>query len=123
MLERVAQVVNKFNAELWGFELAGAERLQFSAYRPGEYYDWHMDLGARGAFALRKLSVSVQLNDPSEYEGGDIEVSIGTATSRANRALGTVILFPGYAMHRVLPVTRGVRYSLVAWIVGNQPFR
>lgn len=123
MLERIAQVVNKFNAELWGFELTGSERMQFSAYRPGEYYDWHMDLGARGAFALRKLSVSVQLNLPDEYEGGGLEVSIGTATTTAGRGLGTVILFPAYAMHRVLPVTRGVRYSLVAWIVGDRPFR
>ncbi len=123
MLERIAQVVNKFNADLWGFELVGSERLQFSAYRPGEYYDWHMDLAARGGFSLRKLSVSVQLNDPSEYQGGDLEVSIGTATSKASRTKGAVILFPAYAMHRVLPVTEGVRYSLVAWIVGNQPFR
>jgi PKHD-type hydroxylase len=123
MLERIAQVVNKFNAELWGFELVGSERLQFSAYGAGEYYEWHVDLGARGGFALRKLSVSVQLNDPTDYDGGDLEISTGAAVSKATRTKGAVILFPAYALHRVLPITRGVRYSLVAWIVGNQPFR
>ncbi len=123
MLERIAATVNKFNDEFWGFELTGSERLQFSAYRPHEYYDWHMDLGARGAFAHRKLSVSVQLSDPTEYQGGDLEISTGTATTRAERARGAIILFPAYAMHRVLPVTDGVRYSIVAWIVGNRPFR
>jgi len=123
MIERLAQLVNQLNREHWGFELVGSERLQFSAYGPGEYYDWHMDLGARGNFALRKISISVLLNDPAEYEGGDLEVSVGTANRLAARKKGAVILFPSYAMHRVLPITKGTRYSLVAWIVGDQPLR
>ena len=123
MVERIAGVVNQVNREHWGFELVGSERLQFSAYGAGEYYDWHVDLGARPPFSNRKVSVSVQLNDPSEYDGGELEISVGTHNRIASRDKGSVILFPAYALHRVLPITRGIRYSLVAWIVGAQPFR
>jgi len=123
MVERIARVVNLVNRQHWGFELAGSERLQFSAYAPGEHYDWHIDLGAQLHFAQRKISVSVLLNDPAEYDGGDLEVSIGSDNKICARSKGAVILFPSYALHRVTPVTRGTRYSLVAWIVGATPFR
>jgi PKHD-type hydroxylase len=123
MVERIAKVVNLVNRQHWGFELAGSERLQFSAYGPGEHYDWHIDLGAQHHFAQRKISISIQLNDPAEYDGGDLEVSIGSDNKLCARSKGAVILFPSYALHRVTPVTRGTRYSLVAWIVGATPFR
>jgi len=123
LIERIAGVVNQINREHWGFELVGSERLQFSAYGAGEYYDWHVDLGAHPPFSNRKVSVSIQLNDPSEYDGGELEISVGTKNRIATRDKGAVILFPSYALHRVLPITRGTRYSLVAWIVGNQPLR
>jgi PKHD-type hydroxylase len=123
MIERIAGVVNQVNREHWGFELVGSERLQFSAYGGGEYYDWHVDLGAHAPFSHRKVSISIQLNDPSEYDGGELEISVGTKNRIASRDKGAMILFPAYALHRVLPITRGTRYSLVAWIVGNQPFR
>jgi PKHD-type hydroxylase len=123
MVERIARVVSLVNRQHWGFDLAGSERLQFSAYAPGEHYDWHIDLGAQLHFAQRKISVSVLLNDPAEYDGGDLEVSIGSDNKVCARAKGAVILFPSYALHRVTPVTRGTRYSLVAWIVGATPFR
>src|SRR5262245_55254212 len=58
MIERIAGVVNQMNREHWGFELVGSERLQFSAYGGGEYYDWHVDLGAHPPFSNRKVSVS-----------------------------------------------------------------
>jgi PKHD-type hydroxylase len=123
MAERLAQVVNQMNRQHWGFDIAGSERMQFSAYGQGEHYGWHMDLGAQGHFSRRKISVSVLLNDPSEYDGGDFEISIGAHNKICSRAKGGVILFPSYALHRVTPITRGTRYSLVAWIVGAQPFR
>jgi len=123
MVERIARVVNLVNRQHWGFELAGSERLQFSAYGAGEHYDWHIDLGAQHHFAQRKISISILLNDPAEYDGGDLEVSIGSDNKVCARSKGAVILFPSYALHRVTPVTSGTRYSLVAWIVGATPFR
>jgi PKHD-type hydroxylase len=123
MVERIARVAGELNRQAWGFDIVGTERLQFSAYGPSEHYHWHMDLGARGGFALRKISISVLLNDGADYEGGDLEVSLGTTNKMAGRKKGTVTVFPSYALHRVLPITRGTRYSLVAWIVGSEPFR
>jgi PKHD-type hydroxylase len=123
MIERIARVAADANQKTWRFDIARSERLQFSAYGADQYYDWHIDLGSRGSLALRKISVSVQLNDGADYDGGDLEISLGTTDKRVTRKKGTVILFPSYMRHRVLPVTRGIRYSLVAWLGGNAPFR
>lgn len=123
MVERIAKVVLDLNQKTWNFELARSDRLQFSAYGEGQYYDWHIDLGARGTLALRKLSISVQLNDASEYDGGELEISLGPVNKLASRTRGALIIFPSYTRHRVLPVTRGTRYSLVAWFGGSAPFR
>jgi PKHD-type hydroxylase len=123
IMQRIGKVASDANQKAWRFDIARSEALQFSAYGAGQYYDWHIDLGARGALALRKISVSVQLNDGADYDGGDLEVSLGTTDKRATRKKGAVVLFPSYMRHRVLPVTRGMRYSLVAWLGGNAPFR
>lgn len=95
------------------------ESVQLAEYAVGEEYDWHLDLGP-GAAELRKLSVSVQLTDPAEYDGGDLEIRGVGAVSRAQ---GTAIVFPSFLLHRVTPVTRGTRRSLVAWAIGDRPFR
>jgi PKHD-type hydroxylase len=121
--DRIFGVVAQFNRQYWQFDLAGSERLQFGRYGVGEHYDWHMDLGSRGTFTLRKLSVSVQLSDPESYEGGDLEINMGSFSKMASREKGALIIFPSYALHKVHPVTQGERRSLVAWIVGNGPLR
>jgi PKHD-type hydroxylase len=122
LIERVAAVVGGINARAWQFAIEGMQPLQFSAYGPGQYYDWHMDLGSEAVLARRKLSVSFLLNDPAEYEGGDLELQIGGESVTATRRRGVATVFPSFLMHRVKAVTKGVRYSLVAWIVGGAPF-
>ena len=122
MIERIARVIADLNPRLWGFEIVRSERLQFTAYGVGQYYDWHMDLGPTGPFALRKISVSVPLNDPGDYEGGQFEINLGTPNNPISQKKGAAILFPSYVLHRVLPVTRGIRYALVAWLGGTAPF-
>ena len=72
----------------------------------------------------RKLSVSVQLNASEEYEGGSFEIDqSGAPNALGPRSKGAMILFPSYVLHRVQPVTGGIRYSLVTWFVGDQGFR
>ena len=66
----------------------------------------------------RKLSVTVQLSDPSEYEGGGFEFLECPNPDESSRKKGTVLVFPSYLKHRVLPVTKGTRKSLVAWFEG-----
>jgi PKHD-type hydroxylase len=101
----------------YGFELVGfIEALQYTVYGAGQRFDWHMDLGP-GATSARKLSMTVQLSGPREYDGGALEfVSYPDAPER--RELGSATIFPSYVAHRVAPVERGIRRSLVAWAYG-----
>lgn len=104
------------------FHLSGfLEPLQLTRYDGGRrgHYGEHRDLG-RGDQSVRKLSMSVQLSDPDSYAGGALEVrSIpGRHKAVVERARGTLIAFPSFELHRVRPVTRGERWSLVAWLHG-----
>lgn len=93
-------------------------RYRADAEVPG-HLDWHNDLGATGALRTRKLSLSILLNDPSEWTGGELDISMGRAVQPlANVGAGHGVLFPSYVYHRVRPVTRGARYSVVAWFRG-----
>lgn len=103
----------------WRFELSGVEPLQLAEYGEGDEYGWHLDIGP-GAASLRKLSATVQLSDPDDYEGGALEI---WGTDAIDRAIGSAVVFPSYLVHRVLPVTRGVRRSLVAWMTGEKSYR
>ncbi len=124
LYETLVALVVPINFQVFGFEIEGIESLQYTIYdEGGDHYGWHMD-GVTGA-ALgkggksRKLSLSIQLSAPDSYEGGDLEFMIGsTKPSFAPRQKGAVILFPSFVLHRVLPVTRGRRVSLVAWFQG-----
>ncbi len=101
----------------YGFELVGfAEALQFTVYHPGDHFDWHMDLGP-GSVSGRKLTVSVLLSADGDYEGGDLEF-LHTTGNPDDLKQGTAVFFPSYMAHRVAPVTRGIRRSLVAWAYG-----
>ena len=111
------------NNALWHFEITGMlEGLQYTLYRDqGGHYDWHMDVGA-GDLQIRKISIVLQLSDPEAYEGGVFELFIGKDIRQLPKKKGSVILFPSYFMHRVTPVTKGERKSLVLWVSGP-PFR
>jgi PKHD-type hydroxylase len=77
-----------------------------------------MDIG-HGSGSLRKISVVIQLSDPTEYEGGELQVMNGEEPYRVcNKEKGSLIMFPSFLLHRVTPVTKGCRRSLVLWISG-----
>ena len=123
--ERLMDMSLDANWNMWGFDLHHIrDAIQYTEYhenKEGEY-KWHQDMGA---FPLnyRKISIVVQLSDPSEYEGGELQIM---RDSREPITLpnqkGAVIMFPSYMLHRVTPVTKGVRKSLVLW-VGGSTFR
>ena len=119
---RLAGVINEMNAQFFRFDLHGMDQgLQFTRYTaPGQHYDWHKDGGYNTA--TRKLSVVVQLSDPKDYKGGDLQFKFGRTDTTVPKQRGLVTLFPSYALHRVKPVTQGTRYSLVAWVSGP-PFK
>jgi len=88
----------------------------------GGHLDWHMDVGAHGV-NKRKIATTIQLSDPSEYDGGEFEIWFGGQESVVvPREKGDVICFPAFCMHRVRPITRGERKCMVFW-TGGRPFR
>jgi len=122
----------------WNFQLDFSEKLQFTKYKLNQYYDWHCDswqlpynkLNTPEYGKIRKLSITCQLTDGSEYEGGELEFdfknkeynkkqNIKTASEVLPK--GSIVVFPSFVWHRVKPITKGTRYSLVGWNLGN-PF-
>lgn len=110
---------NAFGAELWHLN-----EMQFTEYSETDkgHYNWHNDVNwDDGRQVHRKLSMVIQLTDPADYEGGDFEMQplhLGPPTAEQMRQQGAVIVFPSFVVHRVNPVTKGTRHSLVAWIEG-----
>lgn len=122
VFQRMAGIVTSMNDQFFGFDLDGFfQGFQFTKYTaPGQHYTWHVDRG--GKHGIRKLSVSLLLSDPDDYEGGDLELKFGEEEQKAERVRGMATIFPSWTLHRVTPVTKGTRYSLVAWVSGP-PFK
>jgi PKHD-type hydroxylase len=122
VFERLADVVSKMNAKHFRFDLTGfGEPLQLTNYDQSEngMYGWHQDYGGG---VSRKLSVTVQLTDPSEYEGGNLQIMTTGQPQNVRKQRGLIALFPSYVLHQVTPVTQGSRQSLVVWVSGP-PFK
>ncbi len=121
IFERITSKVIEANS-YYAFDFSGFfEPLQLAAYTIDDHFDWHLDFGI-GAASNRKLSIVIQLSDPDDYEGGDLEFRINNTTVKAPRDKGTAIIFPSFIMHRVTKITKGTRYSMVGWVSGT-PFR
>jgi PKHD-type hydroxylase len=115
---RLSEACIQVNTNRYKFEILGFQtELQLASYSNAGFFDWHMDFGA-GDISNRKLSITVQLSDSSEYEGGDLQFMINQNIVNAPREKGTAIIFPSFALHRVTPVTKGTRKSIVGWIAG-----
>ncbi len=102
-------------------DIAGVEtNIQLARYDSSNlgFYDWHTDFA--GVRPLRKISISIQLSRPEDYDGGDLELMYGIQPQKLDKSRGAFIAFPSFMLHRVTPVTRGTRWSLVAWILGNR---
>jgi PKHD-type hydroxylase len=118
---KLSTIVNTLNDKFYKYDLTEMESLQFTTYDSDteDFYTSHSDDGYK--FNLfRKLSVSVQLSDPSEYQGGELVFYRNTLTepSFAPKDKGTVIVFPSFVIHEVQKITAGTRKSLVTWING-----
>jgi PKHD-type hydroxylase len=118
---RIHSQINRHNKMTWQFQLSGVELIQFSQYPAADkgHYGWHDDcLGTRET-QTRKLTCSIQLSDPRDYDGGELELFEDRKVSRIQ---GCGFVFPSFILHRVTPVERGTRCSLVAWTTG-EPFK
>lgn len=116
---RMARLASNANRDLFEYALEGfEEQLQIAAYGPGHFYDWHIDRGQGATAGRRKLTLSVQLSDPGDYVGGELEINADGRPFQAPAARGTAVAFSAQTLHRVAPVVSGRRHSLVAWVHG-----
>ena len=118
VFEKLAHVASSINTQFFGFNLTGfGEPIQLTNYNSERMgmYEWHQDFG--GSIS-RKLTLVVQLTDPAEYEGGNLEVMTKMDTETVPKRRGLISAFPSWTLHRVSPVVRGTRQSLVVWISG-----
>jgi PKHD-type hydroxylase len=124
VFEKLAHVASSLNAEYYRFDLTGfGEALQLANYTQSEHgmYGWHQDYGGKLG-PSRKLSMVLQLTDPAQYEGGNLQIMTDGEPKSVRKQRGLISVFPAYTLHQVTPVTQGTRQSLVAWISGP-PFR
>jgi len=121
--DKIGELASIANNEVFHFNLYNMpEQIQYTEYYGTNkgHYDWHMDLGSQGFMKFRKISVTVQLSDSNEYEGGDLQIwTGGQYPMTAPRGKGNVVIFPSFMMHRVTPVTSGTRKSFVLWLGGE----
>jgi PKHD-type hydroxylase len=118
IFDRLADAVIELNNRYFKFDLYGfTEHLQFTEYKaPTGHYIKHIDRGM--TMQPRKLSLVLQLSNPSTYTGGNLELQYEHNPLIAPKDIGKLIVFPSYTLHGVTPITSGTRYSLVSWLSG-----
>jgi len=122
IFNKLNNFVQMINDKFYNFDLVGYNNFQFSTYNAKEkgHYDWHVDSfvgkqNPEGNGLHRKLSMTLLLND--DFEGGDFEINL-SQPQKIDVKKGRAIFFPSYTLHRVTPVTKGIRKSLVIWVEG-----
>ena len=118
LFRRLTDTILSLNKDFFGFELWGSiEGCQFTCYKqPDDHYRKHVDRMHNNI--PRKLSFTVNLSDPKDYEGGELWLYDSEEGLPVKKTQGTLYAFPSFLLHEVKPVTKGVRYSLVGWITG-----
>ena len=137
----IDHLINPFikNANIksgWKFDIDYPETHQFTEYKINQHYNWHSD-GHDKPYntkdfrnnKIRKLSLSLCLSNENSYEGGNLLFSALNPSNKREiftikkmRGKGSLIVFPSYTLHKIEPVTKGTRHSLVIWYLGN-PYR
>lgn len=122
LFDKLGEKVSYINSRFYNFDITGfGERLQFTNYdeKNNGHYNWHIDAGQG---ISRKISLVVQLSHPNSYDGGELELFTSGEPEKIPKKRGFITFFPSFTLHRVTPVTRGTRQTLVCWITGA-PFR
>ena len=120
VIDKIMSQVTEANSAIWNFELKSIiDNIQYTEYEGnGGHYDWHLDIGP-GSISHRKISIVIQLSDPNDYVGGDLQIMTGSEYTTIPRGKGNVVVFPSFLLHRVVPLTSGNRKSLVLWVGGD----
>jgi PKHD-type hydroxylase len=138
LYDEIHPYINKANQQAeWNFQTDWCESFQFTLYKKNQFYDWHQDCfdepftsGNENKIGkIRKLSATILLNSPKQFSGGELEFSFIKNPSESEiikckeiTEPGSIIVFPSHQWHRVAPIIKGTRYSLVLWCLGA-PFK
>ena len=120
IFDKIARAVSLVNADYYKFELTGiVHGLSLLKYTGSDrsHYTWHTDTGD-GPSSCRKISISIPLSAPEDYEGGDLIVNTNGVENTAHKTQGSLTMFPSFCMHTVTPVTAGERWVIVVWVNG-----
>ncbi|WP_417685365.1 2OG-Fe(II) oxygenase [Roseibium sp.] len=123
VMDRIVDAVARANRAAFNFDITEfKEKLQVAAYDESDegHYDWHSDIGDGPIARYRKLTIVTQLSDDEDYEGGELELNVGSDVTIAPRERGSSTLFASFMLHRVVPVKKGKRYSLTSWCHGPE---
>jgi PKHD-type hydroxylase len=128
IFNKLNNCIEYINDAYFNYDLNGYEVYQYAEYDSTKLgkYDYHMDLSNNGSnlqegetIETRKLSFSLLLNDPDvDFDGGDFVIKLGEEDTKIEFKKGRIVFFPSYLLHKVTPVTKGIRKSLVVWITG-----
>lgn len=126
IFDRLNSVIELVNNRWFNFDINGYDQLQYTEYHSSNLgcYGWHTDLfygppPTDSYSETRKLSLTLLLNEPGiDFEGGELQFGHEKNSESVNAKKGTIIIFPSFELHQVSPVTKGVRKSLVVWVLG-----
>lgn len=122
LFQRLSEIIPRANYDHFGYDIEGIEAVQYTKYGQNQHYTWHTDCGVGPWMPHeRKISVTIMLDDPESYEGGELEVAIGgnpDSPAILKPKKGEAVFFSSWMPHRVRPVTSGMRRSLVIWVLG-----
>ena len=120
---KLKMVFELANHSIYKYNIQELEKVKILKYENGGKYKWHTDCGSKET-SLRKLTAVVQLSEETKYEGGDLEFGItdekGEKNYTAPRTRGSITVFPAFLSHRVTPITKGKRSSMVFFIEGGK---
>jgi len=122
--EKIASAIASVNAQYFGFDLPGmSEQIQLGTYKDTDegHYGWHIDEMVAPFNRVRKLSMALLLDDPSTFEGGELQIMNANANPISlEQKRGRAWFFPSWMLHQVTPVTKGIRRSAVVWVGGPE---
>ena len=123
IFQRLGNIIPRANYDLFLYDIEIIEAIQFTKYAEDQFYDWHIDSHNTWLNYERKISGVVFLDDPDSYEGGELEIIVNGSPDRSIKIKpkkGEIAFFASWMPHRVLPVTKGTRRTLVFWVQGKR---
>jgi PKHD-type hydroxylase len=126
IFERLNYVIEMINNRWYNVDINGYDQFQYTEYHDHNqgHYGWHSDIffgppPADSHTETRKLSLTLLLNEPEiDFEGGELQFGHESKQESVKMKKGTIVVFPSFSLHRVAPVTRGIRKSIVVWTIG-----